>query len=345
MYLIRYSFPDFCYLGFAIDPDGIHKSTPALQCAWAHPEVFHVLFNHPEKSHRSGLIKWKFIFAFNHFSVSTSPTPQPCTTEGTGKGWFETRALFPGGQLTHSTPSEGRWTAEAATDHLCSGTYSHVRVPSLLQKHRKTSSQPTLRWWFSRGMLCRSWGGRGALAQQWVMKPQLASGVDRPLLLMRTAPRTSGWHAEHSPRLCPVFLRVLGQRSLSHLPICKRGAWHHFLSSFPACFLCLPRGPVLPLAHTAPGAVWHWWGHCWNGEGDCWLQPQCFNLTGPHFPGSDSPKILYFAVPVSSMDRSGASVALFQIQHRSQAKRLWQAQPNASQALLSGRSWQRTVWL
>lgn len=69
------SFPDFCYAGFSIDPDGVHESTQEYSNAWAHPEGFRGLLNSTEKAHSSGLIKHKFIFAFNRFSCSAPPIP------------------------------------------------------------------------------------------------------------------------------------------------------------------------------------------------------------------------------------------------------------------------------
>lgn len=79
MYLARYSFSDFCYVCFSIDPKDIHEGKLGIQRVWEHPEGFHGLLKHADKSHRSGLIKQKFIFAFNLFSCSTLPhTTEPC---------------------------------------------------------------------------------------------------------------------------------------------------------------------------------------------------------------------------------------------------------------------------
>lgn len=101
-----------------------------------------------------------------------------------------------------------------------------------------------------------------------------------------TALRTSEWCSEHSLSLCPVFL--LGQCSPvppPHLPKSMTS-----LSSSPACFLSLPPGPILlPFICTAPGTPQHWWSSWGNGKIYGLLQPQCFNLTGPRFPGQTHP--------------------------------------------------------
>lgn len=169
--------------------------------------------------------------------------------------------------------------------YLYSHTSNHTHILSLSQECRKSCSQWTPWWWLQPVSLSR-WGERGALAWQWVVKAQLASAVDRPLLLERTSPRTLGWCSEHSLSLCLAFLCVLRESS-PHIPTCKWG-WHNSLSSLPASVLCLPQWPI-----SCHGAVQHWWGHCWNGENYTLLQPLRFNLTGSLLAGVRITKILF----------------------------------------------------
>lgn len=183
-----------------------------------------------------------------------------------GKGWFETRAMFPGARLTHgtpseggrpveaatvthSTPSEGGQPAEAATEQLGSGTYSHVHIPSLLQKHRKTCSRWTLGQWFQQ---------RHATLQLWWEKSAGTAASDEASAGKWSGQTTSAH--ENSPRDVGVMFRAQPQP----LPSLPARPWTTLMCPIsPSAekehdILFLPSLPVFSVCHEGlSSSPWH----------------------------------------------------------------------------------------
>lgn len=232
-----------------------------------------------EKSHRSGLIKQKCIFSFNHFCSPHTLYPY-CWTSWVfkpGKGWFETRGVFPEMWLTHSSLPEAQRSVEAAiytlvllTTHTFPDCHRSTEKPVHSEHHGGGFIQcQQLGWGRSTGMAGAGKGSAGEWTDHSCLREHLQrhQGDGQNTALASAQSSCVSLDKAH-----PTSPAAKEDNIIVFLP---------FLLLFSVC-LCGPS--------SCHGTVQHWWGHCWTGENYDLLQPLWFNLTSTYIQGSESPK-------------------------------------------------------